>query len=108
MQATLGEDCAMDPSAFCWIARSGSPATPARSDAAALGAGGAIMLAAYRKLRDQDRSPRVILFSTLAIVLAILIGINFDLRINQEGVSFGMNSMRATVEREAIMHDRGK
>ena len=35
MQATLGEDCAMDPSAFCWIARSGSPATPARNGAAA-------------------------------------------------------------------------
>ncbi|MET4102077.1 TRAP-type mannitol/chloroaromatic compound transport system permease large subunit [Roseovarius sp. MBR-78] len=56
--------------------------------AAALGAGGAIMLAAYRKLRDQDRSPRIILFSTLAVVVAILIGINFDLRINQDGVSF--------------------
>jgi TRAP-type mannitol/chloroaromatic compound transport system permease large subunit len=56
--------------------------------AAALGAGGAIMLAAYRKLRDQDRSPKVILFSTLAIVLAILIGINFDLRINNQEVSF--------------------
>jgi TRAP-type mannitol/chloroaromatic compound transport system permease large subunit len=56
--------------------------------AAALGAGGAIMLAAYRKLRDQDRSPRIILFSTLAIVLAILIGINFDLRINTEEVGF--------------------
>lgn len=56
--------------------------------AAALGAGGAIMLAAYRKLRDQDRSPRIILFSTLAMVVAILIGINFDLRINQSGVRF--------------------
>jgi len=56
--------------------------------AAALGAGGAIMLAAYRKLRDQDRSPRIILFSTLAVVVAILIGINFDLRINQEEVGF--------------------
>ncbi|MBE0453839.1 TRAP transporter large permease [Roseovarius autotrophicus] len=55
--------------------------------AAALGAGGAIMLAAYRKLRDQDRSPKIILFSTLAIILAILIGINFDLRINQPKVS---------------------
>ncbi len=55
--------------------------------AAALGAGGAIMLAAYRKLRDEDRSPRIILFSTLAIVLAILIGINFDLRINNQEVS---------------------
>ncbi|MEL7098309.1 MAG: TRAP transporter large permease subunit [Pseudomonadota bacterium] len=50
--------------------------------AAALGAGGAIMLAAYRKLRDQDRSPKVIIWSTLAIVVSILVGVNFDLRIN--------------------------
>ena len=56
--------------------------------AAALGAGGAIMLAAYRKLRDQDRSPKVILYATFAIVIAILIGVNFDLRINVETVSF--------------------
>ena len=56
--------------------------------AAALGAGGAIMLAAYRKLRDQDRSPKIIIIATLAVGLAILMGINFDLRINQSGVSF--------------------
>ncbi|MBM1556776.1 TRAP transporter large permease subunit [Sulfitobacter mediterraneus] len=56
--------------------------------AAALGAGGAIMLAAYRKLRDQDRSPKVIIWSTLAIIVCILVGVNFDLRINQDGVSF--------------------
>ncbi|MGI3212319.1 TRAP transporter large permease [Roseovarius tibetensis] len=49
--------------------------------AAALGAGGAIMLAAYRKLRDQDRSPKVILMAALAVVVCILIGVNFDLRI---------------------------
>ena len=55
--------------------------------AAALGAGGAIMLAAYRKLKDMDRSPKVIIWSTLAILIAILVGVNFDLRINQEGVS---------------------
>jgi len=55
--------------------------------AAALGAGGAIMLAAYRKLKDQDRSVRVIIWSTFAIILAILIGINFDLRINSDSVS---------------------
>ena len=55
--------------------------------AAALGAGGAIMLAAYRKLSDMDRSPKVIIWSTLAIVICILVGINFDLRINQDGVS---------------------
>jgi TRAP-type mannitol/chloroaromatic compound transport system permease large subunit len=56
--------------------------------AAALGAGGAIMLAAYRKLKDQDRSAKVIIWSTLAIIVCILIGVNFDLRINQSSVSF--------------------
>ncbi|MFK7834781.1 MAG: TRAP transporter large permease subunit [Sulfitobacter sp.] len=55
--------------------------------AAALGAGGAIMLAAYRKLKDEDRSPKIIIWSTLAIIVCILVGVNFDLRINQDGVS---------------------
>ncbi|WP_299876065.1 TRAP transporter large permease subunit [uncultured Sulfitobacter sp.] len=56
--------------------------------AAALGAGGAIMLAAYRKLKDEDRSPKVIIWSTLAIIVCILVGVNFDLRINQDDVGF--------------------
>jgi len=56
--------------------------------AAALGAGGAIMLAAYRKLKDLDRSPKVIIWSTLAIIISILVGVNFDLRINQDEVGF--------------------
>lgn len=55
--------------------------------AAALGAGGAIMLAAYRKLKDLDRSGSIIIWSTFAIIICILIGINFDLRINNEVVS---------------------
>ena len=55
--------------------------------AAALGAGGAIMLAAYRKLKDLDRSPKIIIWSTLAIVICILVGVNFDLRINQDTVT---------------------
>lgn len=55
--------------------------------AAALGAGGAIMLAAYRKLTDLDRSPKIIIWSTLAIIICILIGVNFDLRINLDTVS---------------------
>ncbi len=55
--------------------------------AAALGAAGAIMLAAYRKLNDEDRNPKVIIWSTLAVVVMILVGINFDLRINTEEVS---------------------
>ncbi|WGW02719.1 TRAP transporter large permease [Tropicibacter oceani] len=56
--------------------------------AAALGAAGAIMLAAYRKLKDEDRSPKVIIWSTLAVLIMILLGVNFDLRINADNVSF--------------------
>jgi len=56
--------------------------------AAALGAGGAIMLAAYRKLRDLGGSGKVIVLSSLAITICILIGVNFDLRVNQKSVSF--------------------
>ncbi|MFA3917917.1 TRAP transporter large permease [Ruegeria hyattellae] len=55
--------------------------------AAALGAGGAIMLAAYRKLKDEGRSGQVIIWSTFAIIICVLIGVNFDLRINQGGVT---------------------
>ena len=47
--------------------------------AAALGAGGAIMLAAYRKLADDNRSGRIILMTTFSVVIMILVGINFDL-----------------------------
>jgi len=54
--------------------------------AAALGAGGAIMLAAYRKLRDQGGPGKIIIMSAFAIVICILIGVNFDLRINQARV----------------------
>ncbi|UWQ40026.1 TRAP transporter large permease subunit [Leisingera aquaemixtae] len=55
--------------------------------AAALGAGGAIMLAAYRKLKDEGRSGSIIIWSTFAVMLCILVGMNFDLRVNQGGVS---------------------
>ncbi|WP_299636957.1 TRAP transporter large permease subunit [uncultured Ruegeria sp.] len=55
--------------------------------AAALGAGGAIMLAAYRKLQDQGRSGKVIIWSTFAVIIALLMGVNFDLRINQGNVA---------------------
>ncbi|MCB1340476.1 MAG: TRAP transporter large permease subunit [Pseudooceanicola sp.] len=56
--------------------------------AAALGAGGAIMLAAYRKLHDEQKSGRIILLSTFAIVICLLIGVNFDLRVNNDHVTF--------------------
>jgi len=49
--------------------------------AAGLGAGGAILLAAYRKLGDQGKSGRIILMAAFSIVIMILIGINFDLRV---------------------------
>ena len=56
--------------------------------AAALGAGGAIMLAAYRKLKEETGSGKIIILASFAIVIMILLGINFDLRPNREGVSF--------------------
>ncbi|WP_377187091.1 TRAP transporter large permease [Ruegeria meonggei] len=55
--------------------------------AAALGAGGAVMLAAYRKLKDQGQSGNVIIWSTFAVIICLLLGVNFDLRINQGGAS---------------------
>ena len=55
--------------------------------AAALGAGGAIMLAAYRKLRDQDRSGKIILMGTAAVMLMLIVGVNFDMRLGQENVA---------------------
>lgn len=56
--------------------------------AAALGAGGAIMLAAYRKLRDEGKSGKIIIMSTFAVIIMILVGVNFDLRITQSVVGF--------------------
>ncbi|MDF0601471.1 TRAP transporter large permease subunit [Psychromarinibacter sp. C21-152] len=56
--------------------------------AAALGAAGAIMLAAYRKLKDEGGSGRIIIWSTFAIVIMILAGMNFDLRVDQAEVPF--------------------
>ena len=55
--------------------------------AAALGAGGAIMLAAYRKLKDENRSGKVVIMATFAVIIMILVGVNFDLRVNQSGVT---------------------
>ncbi|SLN60311.1 TRAP transporter large permease [Pseudooctadecabacter jejudonensis] len=56
--------------------------------AAALGAGGAIMLAAYRKLADQEKSGKIILLATGAVMLMLIVGVNFDMRIGQEDVAF--------------------
>ncbi|MEO1194995.1 MAG: TRAP transporter large permease subunit [Pseudomonadota bacterium] len=56
--------------------------------AAALGAGGAIMLAAFRKLKDENRTGQTILMSALAIVVMILLGANFDLRTTLNEIAF--------------------
>ena len=56
--------------------------------AAALGAGGALMLAAYRKLKDEGKSGQIIIWATLALAVLILAGVNFDLRMNQAEVTF--------------------
>ncbi len=56
--------------------------------AAALGAGGAILLAAYRKRKDQEKSGRIVILTALAIVVMLVIGGNFDLRMGQEVVTF--------------------
>ena len=55
--------------------------------AAALGAAGAIMLAAYRKLREEGGSGKIVIFATFALVIMLLTGINFDLRITQANVT---------------------
>ncbi|ATI41716.1 C4-dicarboxylate ABC transporter permease [Pacificitalea manganoxidans] len=55
--------------------------------AAALGAGGAIMLAAYRKLQEEGRTGRIIIRAAFAVVVMILIGANFDLRVQRDAVA---------------------
>ncbi|MEJ6395115.1 TRAP transporter large permease subunit [Gymnodinialimonas sp. 2305UL16-5] len=55
--------------------------------AAALGAAGAIMLAAYRKLSDDRRGARLIIWASFAVVIMILVGVNFDLRMGRGNVS---------------------
>lgn len=52
--------------------------------AAALGAGGAILLAASRVLASKGRSPKLIIYTAIAIALMLIIGVNFDMRLGQE------------------------
>ncbi|MEM1265792.1 MAG: TRAP transporter large permease subunit [Pseudomonadota bacterium] len=56
--------------------------------AAALGAAGAILLAAYRKQQDRGQSGAGIIWAAFAIVLMLLVGVNFDLRVGIEDVGF--------------------
>lgn len=54
--------------------------------AAALGAAGAIMLAAYRKLKEENGLSKIIIWASFAVVIMILVGVNFDLRITRTNV----------------------
>src|SRR6056297_1115055 len=56
--------------------------------AAALGAAGAIMLAAYRKLKEENGKSKIVILASFAPVIMILRGVNFDLRITRETVPF--------------------
>jgi TRAP-type mannitol/chloroaromatic compound transport system permease large subunit len=56
--------------------------------AAALGAAGAIMLAAYRKLKEENGKSKIVIWASFAIVIMILVGVNFDLRITRSVVPF--------------------
>ncbi|HMO72846.1 MAG TPA: TRAP transporter large permease subunit [Paracoccaceae bacterium] len=61
--------------------------------AAALGAGGAILLAASRRLPEAGRSGAAVLITAFAMVIMLLVGVNFDLRVRISG-----SSAHATVE----------
>jgi TRAP-type mannitol/chloroaromatic compound transport system permease large subunit len=55
--------------------------------AAGLGAAGALMLAAYRKLQDEQKSGKAILTASFALVIMLLVGVNFDLRLGLQTVT---------------------
>lgn len=55
--------------------------------AAALGAAGAIMLAAYRKFGDDRRGAKIVVGAAFAVVIMIVVGVNFDLRMSREAVT---------------------
>jgi TRAP-type mannitol/chloroaromatic compound transport system permease large subunit len=56
--------------------------------AAALGAAGAIMLAAHRKLGQEAGKSKIVIWASLSLLVMILLGVNFDLRITLDEVSF--------------------
>ena len=56
--------------------------------AASLGAAGAIMLAAARKLKDNGQSNRMIIWAALAVILLLLLRGNFDLRMTLDKIDF--------------------
>lgn len=72
--------------------------------AAALGAAGAIMLAAFRKLKDQGGSGAMILAASFAVVIMLLFGVNFDLRVKVDGLTPSLEQWVAFVIAQAAYH----
>jgi TRAP-type mannitol/chloroaromatic compound transport system permease large subunit len=46
------------------------------------------MLAAYRKLKEENGKSKIVIWASFALVIMILLGVNFDLRITREVVPF--------------------
>ncbi|MCF6304909.1 MAG: TRAP transporter large permease subunit [Rhodobacteraceae bacterium] len=66
--------------------------------AAALGAAGAILLAAYRKLGDEQKSGKVVIWASFALMIMLLVGINFDLRTGiDRGSALSWNSIQSWI-----------
>ncbi len=55
--------------------------------AAALGAAGAIMLAASRKLKDSNQSAKIVIWAALSVIVLLLMRGNFDLRMTIESIA---------------------
>lgn len=49
--------------------------------AAALGAGGAILLASARRYTDQGRKPWIVIATAISILVMLIVGTNFDMRL---------------------------
>lgn len=56
--------------------------------AASLGAAGAIMLAANRRLKDLEQSTKPVIWAALGIIVLLLMRGNFDLRMSMEDIGF--------------------
>ncbi len=56
--------------------------------AAALGAAGAVLLAASRRIKDVDGSTRFVQWTGIAVVVMLILRANFDLRMNVESIAF--------------------
>ena len=55
--------------------------------AASLGAAGAIMLAASRKLKDNNQSARIVIWAALSVIVLLLMRGNFDLRMTMDSIA---------------------